>query len=190
MKSEEVISLVWSLVFNSLISLSRCLLSSLSQSVSLSRIMHRVFQFSIETESITVSVNDSLSSLMNDSALESFDESVSEIWEKQLRNSSKHSLIDEHFDMVKFEERTRLSEWWCSTVLIKTYDQVFNLQKRMLLIRRVFLVCEFLSDSQAIHEGSLSSILLIELNSLFSLVCFTRMSWFSWLSELCVLSER
>ncbi len=79
MKSEEVISLVWSLVFNSLISSSRCLLSSLSQSVSLSRVMHRVFQFSIETESITVSTNDSSSSLMNDSALESFDESVSEI---------------------------------------------------------------------------------------------------------------
>ncbi len=70
------------------------------------------------------------------------------------------------------------------------YDQVFNLQKRMLLIRKIFLICEFLSDSQAIHEDSLSSILLIELNSLFSLVCFTRMSWFSWLSELYVLSER
>ncbi len=45
----------------------------------------------------------------------------------------------------------------------------------MLLIREVFLVCEFLNDSQAIHEGSLSSILLIGLNSLFSLVCFMRM---------------
>ncbi len=56
------------------------------------------------------------------------------------------------------------------------YDQVFNLQKRMLLIKEIFLICEFLSDSQAIHEDSLSSILLIELNSLFSLVCFTRMS--------------
>ncbi len=41
--------------------------------------MHWVFQFLIETESITVSVNDSSSSLMNDSALENFDESVSEI---------------------------------------------------------------------------------------------------------------
>jgi len=59
---------------------------------------------------------------------------------------------------------------------MKTYDQVFNLQERMLLIREIFLVCEFLNDSQAIHEDSLSSILLIELNSLFSLVCFTRMS--------------
>jgi len=59
---------------------------------------------------------------------------------------------------------------------MKAYDQVFNLQERMLLIRKIFLVCEFLSDSQAIHEGSLSSILLIELNSLFSLVCFIRMS--------------
>ncbi len=190
MKSEEVISLVWSLVFNSLISSSRCLLSSLSWSVSLLRIMHQVFQFSIETESITVSANDSSSSLMNDSALESFDESVSEIWEKRLRNSLKRSSIDEHFDMMKFEERTRLSEWRCLTVLMKTYDQVFNLQERMLLIRRVFLICEFLSDSQAIHEDSLSSILLIELNSLFSLVCFTRMNWFSWSNELCILSER
>ena len=189
MKSEEVISLVWSLVFNSLISLSCCLLSSLSWSVSLLRIMHRVFQFSIETESITVSANDLSSSLMNDLALESFNESVSKIWEKQLWNSSKRSLIDECFNMVKFEERMKLSEWWCSTVLMKMYDQVFNLQKRMLLIRKIFLVCEFLSDSQAIHEDSLSSILLIELNSLFSLVCFTRMSWFSWLNELCVLSE-
>ncbi len=143
MKSEEVISLVWSLVFNSLISLSRYLLSSLSQSVSLSRIMHWVFQFSIETESITVSANDSSSSLMNDSALESFDESVSEIWEKRLRNSLKRFSINERFDMMKFEERTRSSEWWCLTVLIKTYDQVFNLQKRMLLIRKVFLICEF-----------------------------------------------
>jgi len=59
---------------------------------------------------------------------------------------------------------------------MKMYDQVFNLQKRMLLIREIFLICEFLSDSQAIHEESLSSILLIELNSLFSLVCFMRMS--------------
>jgi len=59
---------------------------------------------------------------------------------------------------------------------MKMYDQVFNLQKKMLLIREIFLICEFLSDSQAIHEGSLSSILLIELNSLFSLVCFMRMS--------------
>ncbi len=84
MKSEEVISLVWSLVFNSLILSSHCLLSSLSQSVSLSRIMHWIFQFLIETESITVSANDSLSSLMNDSALENFNESVSEVWEKQL----------------------------------------------------------------------------------------------------------
>ena len=143
MKSEEVISLVWSLVFNSLISSSHCLLSSLSRSVSLSRIMHWVFQFLIETESITVSVNDLSSSLMNDSALKSFDESISEIWEKWLQNSSKHSSINEHFNMMKFEERMRSSEWWCSTVLMKTYDQVFNLQKRMLLIRRVFLIYEF-----------------------------------------------
>ncbi len=143
MKSKEVISLVWSLVFNSLISLSRWLLSLLSWFISLSRVMHRVFQFSIETEDITVSANDSSSSLMNDSALESFNESASEIWKKWLWNSLKHSSIDEHFDMMKFEERTKLSEWRCSTVLMKTYDQVFNLQKRMLLIRRVFLVCEF-----------------------------------------------
>jgi len=86
--------------------------------------------------------------------------------------------------------KKRLNEWQCSTVLMKTYDQVFNLQKRMLLIKEEFLICEFLSDSQAIHEDSLSSILLIELNDLFSLVCFMRMSWFSWLSELCILSER
>ncbi len=84
---------------------------------------------------------------MNDSALKSFDESVSEIWEKRLRNSLKCSSIDECFDMMKFEERMRSSEWWCSTVLIKMYDQVFNLQKRMLLIKKVFLICEFLSDS-------------------------------------------
>ncbi len=105
--------------------------------------MHWVFQFSIETESITVSVNDSSSSLMNDSALKNFDESVSEIWEKWLWNSLKHSLINECFDMMKFEERTRSSEWWCLTVLMKMYDQVFNLQKRMLLIREIFLICEF-----------------------------------------------
>ncbi len=143
MKSEEVISLVWSLVFNSLISSSHCLLNSLSWFVSLLKIMHWVFQFSIETESITVSANNSSSSLMNDSALESFNESVSEIWEKWLWNSLKHFLIDECFDMMKFEERMRSSEWWCSTVLRKTYDQVFNLQKRMLLIRKIFLICEF-----------------------------------------------
>ncbi len=59
---------------------------------------------------------------------------------------------------------------------MKTYDQVFNLQKRMLLIRKIFLFREFLSDSQAIHEDSLSSILLIELNSLFLLICFMRMN--------------
>jgi len=58
---------------------------------------------------------------------------------------------------------------------MKAYGQVFNLQGRMLLIREIFLVCEFLNDSQAIHEDSLSSILLIGLNSLFSLVCFMRM---------------
>ncbi len=189
MKSEEVISLVWSLVFNFLISTFRWLLNSLSWSVSLLRIMHWVFQFSIETENITVSANDLSSSLMNDSALENFDESVSEIWEKQLWNSSKCSSINECFDMMKFEERMRSSEWWCSTVLMKMYDQVFNLQKRMLLIRKIFLICEFLSNSQAIHEDSLSLILLIELNSLFSLICFTRMSWFSWSSKLCILSE-
>ncbi len=143
MKSEEVISLVWSLVFNSLISSFHCLLSSLSWSVSLSRIMHQVFQFSIKTESITVSANDSLSSLMNDSALESFNESVSKIWEKRLQNSSKHFSINECFNMMKFEERMRSSEWRCSTVLMKAYDQVFNLQKRMLLIRKIFLICKF-----------------------------------------------
>jgi len=59
---------------------------------------------------------------------------------------------------------------------MKIYDQVFNLQKRMLLIREIFLICEFLNDFQAIHKDSLSSILLIELNSLFSLICFIRMS--------------
>jgi len=143
MKSEEVISLVWSLVFNSLISLSRWLLSLLSRFISLSRIMHQAFQFSIETESITVSANDSSSLLMNDSALKNFNESASEIWKKRLQNSLKHSSINERFDMVKFEERMRLSEWRCSTVLMKTYDQVFNLQRRMLLIRKIFLVCEF-----------------------------------------------
>ncbi len=143
MKSEEVISLVWSLVFNSLISSSCCLLNSLSQSVSLSRIMHQVFQFLIEIKSITVSTNDLSSSLMNDSALENFNESVSEIWEKWLRNFLKHSSINKRFDMMKFEERTRSSEWQCLTVLMKMYDQVFNLQKRMLLIREIFLICEF-----------------------------------------------
>ncbi len=143
MKSKEVISLVWSLVFNSLISLSRWLLSLLSRFVSLSRVMHRAFQFSIETESITVSANDSSSLLMNGSALESFDESASEVWEKRFRNSSKRSSIDERFDMMKFEERTKSSKWRCSTVLMKAYDQVFNLQERMLLIRRIFLICEF-----------------------------------------------
>jgi len=50
---------------------------------------------------------------------------------------------------------------------MKMYDQVFNLQRRMLLIRKVFLICEFLSDSQAIHENSLSSIFLIELTAYF-----------------------
>ncbi len=60
----------------------------------------------------------------------------------------------------------------------------------MLLIRKIFLICEFFDDFQAIHEDSLSLILLIELNSLFSLIYFMRISWFSWSSELCILSEQ
>ena len=182
MKSEEVISLVWSLVFNSLISSSHCLLSLLSQSVSLSRIMHRVFRFSIETEDITVSANESLSSLINDSALESFDESVSEIWEKRLRNSLKCSSINEHFDMMKFEERTKLSEWRCSTVLMKMYDQVFTLQKRMLLIRRIFLICEFF---EWFSSNSRRFFIVNSLNQIEQLI-FTRLFYEN---ELILLIE-
>ncbi len=133
--------------------------------------MHWVFQFSIETEDITVSANDSLSSLMNDSALKSFNESASEIWEKWLQNSLKHSSINECFDMMKFEERMRSSEWWCSTVLMKTYDQVFNLQKRMLLIKRVFLVCEF---SEWFSSNSRRFFIVDSLNRVEQLI-FTRL---------------
>ena len=139
---------------------------------------------------IIVSANDLSSSWINDAALDDFVESASEIWEKWVRNFLECSSINEWLDMMRFVWEEKLNEWWCSTVLMKMYDQVFNLQKRMLLIRRIFLICEFLSDSQAIHEDSLSSILLIELNNLFSLIYFMRINWFFWSSELCILSEQ
>ncbi len=69
------------------------------------------------------------------------------------------------------------------------WSSILIFRKEYCWLEEYFWFASFLSDSQAIHEDSLSSILLIELNSLFSLICFTRMSWFSWSSELCVLSE-
>ncbi len=70
------------------------------------------------------------------------------------------------------------------------WSSVLIFRKECCWLERYFWFASFLSDSQAIHEGSLSSILLIELNSLFSLICFMRMSWFFWSSELCILSEQ
>ncbi len=51
-------------------------------------------------------MNDSLSSWMNDAALDDFvhdfDESTSEIWKKQFWNSLKHSSVNEWLDMMRF----------------------------------------------------------------------------------------
>ncbi len=79
---------------------------------------------------IIVSVNDSSSSWMNDAALDDFDESASEIWEKRFRNSSEYSSVDEWLDMIRFvwkkvEWMTMLSDW-----KRKTYEVMFNLQQR------------------------------------------------------------
>ncbi len=51
---------------------------------------------------IIVSANDSSSSWMNDAALDDFNESASEIWEKRFRNSSEYSSINEWLNMMRF----------------------------------------------------------------------------------------
>ncbi len=81
--------------------------------------------------SIIILANDSSSSWMNDAALNDFNESVSEIWEKRFRNSLKHSSVDERLGMMRFvwkreiERVMMLNDW-----RRKTYRMMFNLQQR------------------------------------------------------------
>ncbi len=79
---------------------------------------------------IIVSANDSSSSWMNDAALDDFNESASEIWEKWFRNSSEYSSVNEWLNMMRFvwkkiEQMMMLSDW-----KRKTYEVMFNLQQR------------------------------------------------------------
>ncbi len=39
---------------------------------------------------------------MNETALDNFVESASEVWKKWFRNSSKHSSVNEWLDMMRF----------------------------------------------------------------------------------------
>ena len=99
---------------------------------------------------------------MNDAALDDFirdfNESASEIWEKQFRNSSERSSVDEWLNMMRFvwkkvEWMTMLDDW-----KRKTYEMMFNLQQR-----RWDLFVDWLIDSLANNEDSLSLNLLIDL---------------------------
>ncbi len=99
---------------------------------------------------------------MNDAALDNFvrdfDESASEVWEKQFRNSSERSSVNEWLDMIRFvwkrvEWMTMLNDW-----KRKTYEMMFNLQQR-----RWDLFVNWLIDSLANNEDSLSLNLLIDL---------------------------
>ena len=83
---------------------------------------------------IIVLTNNLSSSWMNDAALDDFvrdfNESASEIWEKQFRNSLKHSSINEWLNMMRFvrkriEWMMMLNDW-----RRKTYKMRSNLQQR------------------------------------------------------------
>ncbi len=113
-------------------------------------------------KSIIVSVNDSLSSWMNDAALDDFvrdfNESASEIWEKRFRNSLKCSSVNEWLSMMRFvwkrkiEQVMMLNDW-----RRKMYRVMFNLQQR-----RWDLFVDLI-DSLANNEDSLSLNLSIDL---------------------------
>ncbi len=80
--------------------------------------------------SIIVSANDSSSSWRDDAALDDFNESASEIWEKWFWNSSERSSVNEWLDMMRFiwkrvEWMTMLNDW-----RRKMYEVRFNLQQR------------------------------------------------------------
>ncbi len=85
--------------------------------------------------STIVSANDSLSSWMNDAALNDFvrdfNESALKIWEKRFWNSSKHSSVNKQLDMMRFvwkkeiEWMMMLDDW-----RRKMYKVMFNLQQR------------------------------------------------------------
>ena len=71
---------------------------------------------------------------MNDAALDDFirdfNESASEIWEKQFQNSSEYSSVNEWLNMIRFvwkkiEWLMMLNDW-----KRKTYEIMFNLQQR------------------------------------------------------------
>ncbi len=77
--------------------------------------------------SIIVSANDSSSSWRDDAALDDFNESASEIWEKWFWNSSERSSVNEWLDMMRFiwkrvEWMTMLNDW-----KRKMYEVRFNL---------------------------------------------------------------
>ncbi len=51
---------------------------------------------------------------MNETALDDFVKSASEVWEKRFRNSLKHSSVDEWLDMMRFvwkESRMNDDAW-------------------------------------------------------------------------------
>ncbi len=118
---------------------------------------------------IIVSANDLSFSWRNDAALDDFDESASEIWEKRFRNSSECSSVDKWLDMMRFvwkriERMMMLNDW-----RRKTYEMRFNLQQRRwdLFVdwfdwfsskQQKFFIVESIDrfDSWAIHEDSLS----------------------------------
>ena len=52
---------------------------------------------------------------MNDAALDDFDESASEIWEKRFRNFSECSSVNEWLDMMRFVWKKNWMNddaWW------------------------------------------------------------------------------
>ncbi len=83
-------------------------------------------------KNIIVSMNNSLSSWMNDAALNDFvrdfNESASKIWKKWFWNFSKCSAVNEWLNMIKFVWKRRI-EWvmMLDDWRRKTYKMMFNL---------------------------------------------------------------
>ncbi len=107
---------------------------------------------------------------MNNAALDDFDESASEVWEKRFRNSLKCSSVNEQLDMMRFVwkreiERVMMLDDWRR----KTYKMMFNLQQKRwdLFVdwfnwffskQQRFFIVESINrfNSWAIHEDFLS----------------------------------
>ena len=93
---------------------------------------------------------------MNDAALDDFDESASEIWEKWFQNSSECSSVNEWLSMMRFVWKK--IEWMMMIEEEKRmrWDSIFNKEDEICLL--IDLI-----DSLANNEDSLSLNLSINL---------------------------